>query len=138
MPTISENGSGRRFSTDEQRESGAQSRTGAATGAPTVVASTPPQEMPSMPAPPDVGGSVGNVPGGVDVRNENAPQIDDLRSRIDSLRNRISQLQQRPTQQTLEQCRQESEQLRSRAEQAVQTAYRLGIARVLRAIRQNS
>lgn len=91
--------------------------------------------MPSMPAP-DVGGSVGSVPSGVDVRNENAPQIDQLRSQIDNLRQRLDRLQERPTQDALQSARQEADQIRERAEQAVQVAYRLGIARVLKQIRQ--
>lgn len=93
-------------------------------------------DTPRMPAPPDVGGSVGDVPSGTDVRNENAPEIDQLRSKIDSLRQRLNRLQNRPTQSELQAARDEADQVRENAERAVQVAYRLGVARVIKAIRQ--
>lgn len=103
-----------------------------------VVATTGPGNMTEMPAPPDTGGSVDSAPSGMDVRNESAPEIDSLTSQVESLRTRIQELKKRPTQAKLQQCQDESEQLRNRAEQAVQKAYRLGIARAVRAIRQSS
>lgn len=105
-------------------------------GSPVQVTDTGGGSMPSMPAP-DVGGSVGSVPSGVDVRNENAPQIDQLRSQIDSLRQRLQRLQDRPTQDALQSARQEADQIRERAQQAVQVAYRLGIARAIRSLRNS-
>lgn len=84
------------------------------------------------------GGNLGNVPSGTDVRNENAPQVDELRSRIDDLRQRLNRLQQRPTQEELNQAQNQAEQVRENAERAVQVAYRLGIKRAVQAIRQRT
>lgn len=120
-----------------------QARTGAANPsveagpAPVVTDISPDTDTtPTMPAPPNVGGSVGDVPQGTDVRNENAPEIDNLRSKIDDLRQRISRLQERPTQSDLQSARSEADEVRENAERAVQVAYRLGVARVIKAIRQ--
>lgn len=84
------------------------------------------------------GSNLGNVPSGIDVRNENAAEINELRSRIDDLRQRLNRLQQRPTQEELEQAQNEADQVRENAERAVQVAYRLGIQRAVQAIRQRS